>query len=34
MYGQDGNFVAVVFLLMFVILLVCWAAIHIDGGDK
>ena len=26
MYGQDENFVAVVFIVGFIILLVCWVA--------
>jgi len=29
MYGQDENFVAVVFIVGFIILLVCWAAEYI-----
>ena len=33
-YGQDEAFVAVVLVVGFTILLVCWIAEYFCGGDK
>jgi hypothetical protein len=34
MYGQDEVFVAVILVVGFTILLVCWIAEYFSGGDR